>query len=133
MKDNEETRTQDEETKEMNEMAIMKGKVDILKNRLFVNSPQFQGLDSLNENLSFSVVSYNLMAEQETEIGGIGSGFGRRLADSSNGRGGKDQFPREYKERIKFELFYLQPDIFFLQSITMASRFWYNLERTLNP
>lgn len=63
MKDNEETRTQDEETKEMNEMAIMKGKVDILKNRLFVNSPQFQGLDSLNENLSFSVVSYNLMAE----------------------------------------------------------------------
>lgn len=63
MKDNEETRTQDEETKEMNEMAIMKGKVDILKNRLFVNSPQFQGLDSLNENLSFSVVSYNLIAE----------------------------------------------------------------------
>lgn len=63
MKDNEKTRAQDEETKEMNEMAIMKGKVDILKNRLFVNSPQFQGLDSLNENLSFSVVSYNLMAE----------------------------------------------------------------------
>lgn len=59
MKDNEKTRAQDEETKEMNEMAIMKGKVDILKNRLFVNSPQFQGLDSL----SFSVVSYNLMAE----------------------------------------------------------------------
>lgn len=63
MKDNEKTRAQDEETKEMNEMAIMKGKVDILKNRLFVNSPQFQGLDSLNENLSFSVVSYNLIAE----------------------------------------------------------------------
>ena len=58
MKDNEETRTQDEETKEMNEMAIMKGKVDILKNRLFVNSPQFQGLDSLNENLSFLTTSW---------------------------------------------------------------------------
>jgi len=105
-------------------------KEDILKERHFVISPLFQRLESLNEKLSFSVVSYNISAEPETEIGGSGSGFGRKIAKSSTGRAGTDHLPSNYNERIIIELFYLEPDIFCLQAV--EKKYWYKLEKILN-
>jgi len=104
-------------------------KEDILKERRFV-STLVQGLEMLNEKLSFSVVSYNIMSEPETEIEGSGSGIGRQIANSLNVRAGTDHLPSNYNERILIELFYLEPDIFCLQSVT--EKYWYRLEKYLN-
>src|SRR6218665_1788243 len=77
---------------------------DILKERRFVPSPLFQGLEFLNEKRSFAVVSYNIMAEHETEIGGPGIIIGRRCASGSSIKAGTSK----HMQRLLGKLFFLQ-------------------------
>ena len=102
-------------------------KKDILKERNFLPSPLFQGMEVLNNQISFTVVSYNIMAEPETEVGGPAIIIGRRCANGLSIKAGTSK----HTQRLLDELSFLQLDIICLQSVTMAHNYWNKLEKQL--
>src|SRR6218665_2250878 len=102
-------------------------KKDILKERHFLPSPLFQGMEVLNNQISFTVVSYNIMAEPETEVGGPAIIIGRRCANGLSIKAGTSK----HTQRLLDELSFLQLDIICLQSVTMAHNYWNKLEKQL--
>src|SRR6218665_3177054 len=82
-------------------------KASTMKDRRFIKRVQ------INDTASFSVVTYNLMADEVAE------------GDASN------TLPQGYWRNLLTELSNLQPDIFCLQSMTKLHRYVYRIEEHL--
>lgn len=111
-------------------------KDDILKERRFISNQQ---LPYSTAGHPFSVVSYNIMAElekdetrqaEEARTAGHSRGRGRGCGRAGRAAIPSELLPRNYDERIIFELNFLQPDVFCFQSI--AHWHWGKLEKMLN-